>query len=282
MARAIMLWANVMEELCTRRHPAPSIGSLWRLTRAAAIGIIHRVTVGIYGLGRFGSLWAGLLSGRFEVVAFSRDPSRRPPPGVRKASEAELGGCDAVFLCVAISAMQEVCERLAPLVARDTLVLDTCSVKVHPARVMQASLPPSTPIVATHPMFGPDSARLGLRGLPMVVCPVRAPDRTLQAWTASFRDMGLDVLIMSPEEHDRGAAYTQGVTHFVGRTLADMGLGPSPIATLGYRRLLEIVEQTCNDSWQLFLELQQYNPYTAEMRARLKESIETILKRLEP
>ena len=86
---------------------------------------------------------------------------------------------------------------------------------------------------------------------------------------------------MSPDEHDRRAAYTQGVTHLVGRILADLGLESSPIATLGYRRLLEIVEQTCHDSWQLFLDLQRYNPYTAEMRHKLRGSIEGVMRRLE-
>ena len=42
---------------------------------------------------------------------------------------------------------------------------------------------------------------------------------------------------------------------------------------MGYNKLLEIVEQTCNDPWQLFLDLQRYNPHTREMRARLEKSL---------
>jgi arogenate dehydrogenase (NADP+) len=251
-------------------------------TRRAGGGIIHGVTVGIYGLGRFGTLWAELLAPYFGVVAYSRDPARPCPPGVRRGEEADVARCDALFLCVAISAMQEVCDRLRGLLDRRTVVLDTCSVKVHPAGVMVRSLPRFTPIVATHPMFGPDSVRQGLSGLPIVVCPVRSETSVVEGWSASFRSMGLEVLVMSPEEHDRGAAYTQGVTHFVGRVLADMRLERSPMSTLGYRRLLEIIEQTCNDSWELFQDLQRFNPYTAQMRARLKDSIDTVLRRLEP
>lgn len=240
------------------------------------------MTVGIYGLGRFGALWAELLSRRFTVVAYSRDTSRACPPGVRRGGEAEVAGCDALFLCVAISAMQEVCDRLRGMLDGRTVVLDTCSVKVHPARVMALSLPEPTPILATHPMFGPDSVRQGLAGLPIVVCPVRSDATVVEGWLETFRGMGLEVLVMSPEEHDHGAAYSQGVTHFVGRVLADMRLARSPMSTLGYRRLLEIIEQTCNDSWELFHDLQRFNPYTAEMRARLKDSIDTVLRRLEP
>jgi prephenate dehydrogenase len=86
---------------------------------------------------------------------------------------------------------------------------------------------------------------------------------------------------MSPQEHDRKAAYTQGITHYVGRVLADLDLEPSPISTLGYHKLLEIREQTCNDPWQLFLDLQRFNPYTKEMRERLHRSLDRMLKQLE-
>ncbi len=54
----------------------------------------------------------------------------------------------------------------------------------------------------------------------------------------------------------------------------DSGLGgvkltDSEIATPGCRKLLDIIEQTCNDSWQLFFDLQLYNPYTKDIRASL-------------
>jgi prephenate dehydrogenase len=85
--------------------------------------------------------------------------------------------------------------------------------------------------------------------------------------------MGLAVHDLSPEEHDREAAYTQGVTHFMGRVLDDLDLGPSAIGTLGYTKLLEIIEQTCNDPFQLFVDLQRYNPFTGEMREKLSSSL---------
>ena len=37
------------------------------------------------------------------------------------------------------------------------------------------------------------------------------------------------------------------------------------INTLGFNDLLAVIEQTCNDSWDLFRDLQKYNPYTNEM-----------------
>jgi prephenate dehydrogenase len=93
--------------------------------------------------------------------------------------------------------------------------------------------------------------------------------------------MGLSVSDLEPEAHDREAAYTQGITHFIGRVLADMALAPSEIATVGYRQLLTVMEQTCNDPYQLFEDLQRFNPYTTEMRQRLQQSLNRLLESLE-
>ena len=55
-----------------------------------------------------------------------------------------------------------------------------------------------------------------------------------------------------------------------------MNLNSTRIDTLGYKKILEVVEQTCNDSLQLFCDLQNYNPYSSKMRERMRESIEKV------
>ncbi len=237
--------------------------------------------IGVYGLGRFGAFWAGLLAKEQPVMGYSRTPSRQAPEGVRRVDEDEVLRCDVLFLAVAISSMEEVLERIGARLRPTTLVLDTCSVKVYPVKLMERLLPPEVRIIGTHPMFGPDSGRNGVSGLPLVYCPVRVDEETGAAWKRRFEAMGLAVTELSPDEHDREAAYTQGVAHFVGRVLEDLRLKPSAIATVGYAKLLEIIEQTCNDPWQLFLDLQRYNPYTADMRASLYASLAKIKEQLE-
>ena len=79
----------------------------------------------------------------------------------------------------------------------------------------------------------------------------------------------------------RMAANSQGVTHYMGRVLGEMDLRPTPIDTQGFKILLSVIEQTCNDPWQLFVDLQRYNPFTAAMRARLHDSLARIMGTLE-
>ena len=235
------------------------------------------MTIGVYGLGRFGAFWAQLLSRVAPVCAYSRSFDRSTPPGVRRAGEEEVLAQPALFFCVTISAIEEVLTRTRGKLAAHATVMDTCSVKTYPVGLMERLLPASVSIMGTHPMFGPDSAGSGVAGLPMIMCPSRAPTEEVERWREIFSSLGLAVTIMSPDEHDREAAFTQGVTHYIGRVLSDLGIHGSPIGTVGYKKLLEIVEQTCNDPWQLFLDLQRFNPHTREMRARLEESLRSVM-----
>ncbi|MCF7927588.1 MAG: prephenate dehydrogenase/arogenate dehydrogenase family protein [Spirochaetales bacterium] len=238
-------------------------------------------TIGVYGLGRFGSFWAGALSRYFPVRAWSRSPDRETPEGVERCSEDTVLQSDTLFLCVSISAMESVLERISARLGRRTLVFDTCSVKVDPVEKMKALLPADTAIIGSHPMFGPDSAGGGLEGLPVVLSRVRGKEEWYQLWKSRFLEMGLRVLEKTPDEHDREAAYTQGITHFIGRMLGELELQPSSMATVGYNKLLDIIQQTCNDPLQLFADLQRYNPYTSSMHDRVAEAFRNTLELLE-
>lgn len=235
------------------------------------------MNVGVYGLGRFGAFWAEQLSRHIEVKGFNRTVRTSAPEGVALVSEDEVLSCDTVVLCVAISSFKDVVSRIAPRLRPKTVVMDTCSVKVYPTQVMKELLPPGIGIIATHPMFGPDSGKFGVSGLPLVFSPVRSEQQVVSSWRAIFESMRLQVLEMDCERHDREAAYSQGVTHFVGRVLDELHLAPTQLATVGYRNLMSIVEQTCNDPLQLFYDLQRYNPYAHDMHVRLKEALEAVL-----
>jgi prephenate dehydrogenase len=239
-----------------------------------------RKTVGVYGLGRFGTFWAEeLVRQGFDVIACSRS-AKIPPQGVKMASEEEVLSADALFYCVSISSFESVIKRTAAMIGEHTVVMDTCSVKLHPADVMLRLLPENVQCIATHPMFGPDSGKDGVEGLPMILCDLRVEAKTLRWWSDEFSRWGLRVIQMSCEQHDREAAWSQGITHFIGRTLSELSARPTDLATTGYKTLLTVMEQTCNDPIQLFYDLQRYNPYAKQMRMGLRGAIEVVMEQL--
>lgn len=241
---------------------------------------MHPQDVGIIGYGRFGRLWASLLAPHHRVRVADANvlPVNEYLPLPELCAHARV-----IFLCVPINQVERVVGEISPFLQPGTVVFDTCSVKVHPANVLTAQLGQRADLtlVATHPMFGPDSAARGVEGLPMVVWRLSGSEQVYAAWTRFFRTLGIRTVEMDPAEHDRLAAYSQGVTHYIGRVLDRLDLHATPIDTEGFRILRALVAQTCNDSWELFQDLQQYNPYTREMRARLQAALDDVHEQLQ-
>ncbi len=236
--------------------------------------------IGVYGLGRFGFFWSELLAEKFDVLGYNRSLLPDIPKKVSIVDENQILQSDILFLCVSISSLENVLESIASRLKPGCLVFDTSSVKVYPVKLMKAILPDTVDIIATHPMFGPDSGKNGVKSLPVVFIPVRDRLGYAEKWRQIFIDFGMRVIEITAEEHDRDAALTQGVTHFIGRVLNELNLKDSEIATVGYKSLLSIVEQTCNDPLQLFMDLQHYNPYTHKMRQDLNDSLKKTMNML--
>ena len=234
--------------------------------------------VGIIGLGRFGSFWATVLSHGYSVYGYNRTPLEHPPCEI--LSLEEVCKLPVVFICVSMRTMPDILQRIAPLLSKETLVVDTCSVKIEPVRWMKDLLPPTVEILATHPMFGPESAKEGLPGLPLMMYPVRMNLSLYDEWSHFFRSLGIMVVEITPEEHDRQAAMSQALTHMIGRTLNTMGIEETPIGTLWYRKLLAICKQVSRDSPELFLDMQTLNPYAIEMRSSFETAWEAVSQSL--
>ena len=236
--------------------------------------------VGVYGLGRFGFFWSELLAQKFDVYGYNRSSLKEGPKNVTLVKEDPVLQSDVLFLCVSISSLESVLMNIAERIKPGCLVFDTCSVKVHPVNIMKLLLPENIQIIGLHPMFGPDSGKDGVKDLPIVFIPVRDRPGIAEEWKKIFHDFGMKVIEITAELHDRDAAYTQGVTHFIGRVLNELQLKDNEISTMGYKSLLTIVEQTCNDPFQLFMDLQHYNPYTHGMRQKLNDSLKKTMRML--
>jgi prephenate dehydrogenase len=236
-------------------------------------GELNRPQFSVIGFGRFGRLAARELARVGDTVVHDvRDvsaPAARM--GVRPVPLAEAALARHIVLAPPIGALRDCIRSLAPHLRPGTLVADTCSVKVQPAAVLLEEVPPEVDCMATHPLFGPDSAATGLAGHTIVVCPLRGGRPRLAR--RFLEKMGLEVLIMSPEDHDREIAETQALVMWIGRALERIGASPRPLATTGYTRLLEILRYVTGDSQQLFIDIERRNPYAATARRRFLEAL---------
>jgi prephenate dehydrogenase len=232
--------------------------------------------IGLIGYGRFGRLTVRYLSPDCQVLVFTRNAAKAEDiqqAGGRLASLAEACAQQTVILCVPISAMQATLGMIAPMLAPGTLVVDVCSVKVLPVQWMRKILPAQVQILATHPMFGPDSAANSLAGHKLVLCPERIAAARLDGITAWLEKKKLQVITATPDEHDQKIAVSLALTHFIGRGLSAFGAKPLNIDTEGYKRLLHVLGVVENDTWQLFEDIHHYNPYAREKRQAFIEAI---------
>lgn len=241
--------------------------------------------VGLIGYGRFGRLLATLLASDFLVKVHDPDVSVSET-NIQSTPRPEVLKCTTIFYAVPIGQFEEVLEADARTFASDSierLIIDVCSVKLHPRGVCERHLPLHVHALLTHPMFGPDSVQQqGLEKQPIVLDKFTCPDIAYQKWKSYFESKGLVVVELSSDDHDRLAARSQGLAHYIGRVLDRMKLKPTPIDTYGARLLNTVCEQTCNDTWELFSDLQTYNPHTVQMRIELGEAVQSVYAALIP
>ncbi len=238
--------------------------------------------IGIIGFGRFGKLVSRYLAQDFDVWVATRDDCSTEIERIGAKPGDFKTVCEQRFVipCVPISAFQETLHRIAPYLPQDAVVMDVCSVKTLPVRWMRETLPQEIAILPTHPMFGPDSAAKSLKGSKIVLCRERIAEGLFAEVQHYLEEKGLEVIITTPEEHDRQIAVSLSLTHYIGRTLSAFGATPLPIDTEGYKRLIHILGVVQNDTWQLFRDMNQLNPYAAEARQKFRAALDEIEKQL--
>ncbi len=227
-------------------------------------------SIGLLGFGAFGRLIATHLQPYFPMVIF--DPAmpatgEEPLAGGTFGSVADVCRCDVVILAVPVCELTTAVRSLRPHLRPGCIVIDVGSVKVVPAKVMKAELPPFVDIIGAHPLFGPQSARNGVKGRKIVLCPVHGA-ATPRIAAFLRRALGLRVFITSPEDHDREAAVVQGVTHLIARVLVRMEPLPSRFTTASFDHLMQATQMVRYDAASVYLAIEHDNPFAAEVRER--------------
>src|SRR3989338_8126589 len=234
--------------------------------------------IGVIGFGRFGKLITKYLSEDNKVYVFSRsekDEEIKKSNGVPTSLE-DVCRKDIIIPCVPISQFENTLKKIKNLLKDNSLMVDVCSVKEYPVKVMKKTLPEKTGILATHPMFGPDSASETVKGRKIVLCKVRISNEKYKKIKSYLEKKGLIVIETTPEKHDEEISKSLLLTHFIGRALIDLGATETGIDTQGYKKIMEILYTVKNDTWQLFEDMNKYNKYSRRIRRDFIDSLKKI------
>lgn len=240
--------------------------------------------IGIIGFGNFGKLTACILSRDFNVNIFHNNKQKKYSFDAKKIGVKLIGiktvlDSDIIILTAPISQTEKIIKNIGKKIKPGALLLDTCSVKIYPCQWLRKYASKNIEIIGTHPMFGPTTTRFdinkkiyNLNDKQIVLCPLRVKKQKLEAIKKYLKNLGLKVIITSPEEHDRQNAKTLSLVHFIGRSLLAAGIGEQKIHTPGYVDLLKILPHTTSDNWGLFYDMHNYNPFAEKLIDKYLES----------
>lgn len=234
-------------------------------------------TLGIIGFGDFGQFIVPHLREHFAItVCDCADRSGAAAKlGVEWGDLAEAAEAEAVLFAVPAQKLSAVLDAAAPALRQGALAVDLCSVKLKPLQLMREKLPGYVDVVGVHALFGPQSGKRGIAGLNAVLCPGRG-GREGGVEKFLSETLRLKVFTRTAEEHDREMAYVQAVTHFVVRAIKDMELPDSELSTPAYEYLLNIRNLLGSDSRDLFLTIQNANPFAPAAREKLLDALRKV------
>ena len=175
--------------------------------------------IGVIGLGLIGgSIFKALIaSGKYNVIGISRTVCDEKVSNDYKS----LDDCDLIFVCTPMSVTLEVLDKLQEYVSPETIVTDVCSLKRFVSKKKY-----SYKFIPSHPMAGTENngweasfAEL-FQGAKWVITPLNGDVIPEQEILESvIKDLGAEVVITSPEEHDKAVALISHMPMVVAQAL---------------------------------------------------------------
>jgi prephenate dehydrogenase len=228
------------------------------------------VKTAVLGAGKMGVWFAKFCKENGEIVILA-DRNKEKLARLGKELDvqttdfvAAVKKADNVMICVSISSFEDVVRKIAPAMREGQTVVDICSVKERPVKIMHEHIKHGL-ILGTHPVFGPGSK--GVRNKAYILTPTNVDEKVFaQKYKGWLEKVGARVFIMSPEKHDALMSVVLGLPHFVGLvacdTLLEQGdfLETKKVAGTTYRMLFTLAEATALETPDLYASLQTSLP----------------------
>lgn len=222
--------------------------------------------IAVIGAGKMGIWFARFfLKEGYSVVVADRKKEKltrlKQELKVETASFVDaVKNADRVLLCVSIDAFEEVVKKISPATRSGQIVMDICSIKDFPVKIMHKNLKGCLTL-GMHPVFGPGSTTV--ENKTFVLTPTSKKEeefaKCFKRWLETRKAR---VLLMSPQRHDEMMSVVLGLPHFLGLVTCDTLLEQThypetkEVAGTTYRMLFTLAEATALENPELFISLQ--------------------------
>ncbi len=244
----------------------------------------------ILGAGKMGVWFAKFCKESGETVVLADRKAEKLPKlakelGVETAVSFTEAVKDAelIIVCVSISSFEEVIKTIAPSIRNEQVVMDICSIKEYPVRVMHENIKHGL-VLGTHPLFGPGSS--GVKGKAYILTPTNPEEEKyafkFKGW---LEKVEAHVFIMSPKKHDELISVVLGLPHFLGLAACEALVErkdfaeTKEVAGTTYRMLFTLAEVTALETPDLYANLQtKLSDFSIEdlFMAKAKEWLELV------
>jgi len=237
--------------------------------------------VAIIGAGKMGRWFTRFfLEEGDSVVVSSRSEGKllklREEFGVEIASNiGAVKKADKVLICVPIENFEEVVKEIHSHVRPDQVVMDICSVKEVPVKIMHEYIKAGVTL-GTHPVFGPGVK--SIKDQNFVLTPtVKKEEVFAENFKSWLEERGANVFIMSPRKHDELMSVVLGLPHFLGLVVCDALLDygnfleMEKVAGASYKMLLTLAEAVASEETEFYASLQMMLPEIEKIEALFLE-----------
>jgi len=242
----------------------------------------------IIGAGKMGRWFTEFfLEQGDSVIVSSRSKGKllkiRDEFGVETASNVgAVKNADRVLICVPIDAFEDVVKEIHPYIRPDQVVMDICSIKETPVKVMHKYIKTGT-ILGTHPVFGPGAK--SIKNQNFIFTPINSKEKRFAGdFKAWLEKRQANVFIMSPRNHDELMSMVLGLPHFLGFVVCDTLLSypnfpeTRKVAGASYRMLLTLAEAIASEEAEFYTSLQMTLPEMDKIESLFHEKTKEWLK----
>lgn len=220
-------------------------------------------TIGIIGgAGKMGSLFKKFFQKKGFDVVISDVKMGLPLKEL-------LHTAKVIIISLPIEIFPKVVMEMAPFVRDSHWIMDICSLKYEPAKIMKKYLKKGE-LIATHPLFGPYEE--DLTGKTIAYYPLRG--KNFVSWLISlFKEEGLRMVSISPKKHDEVMAIVQALNHFIqillAKTIKETEFSVEEILSLStpsFLKQIEILSRLAYQDEHLYAHIQLKNPFAKKIR----------------
>jgi len=178
---------------------------------------------------------------------------------------------DRVLISVPIGNFEGVIREIHSYVRPDQVIMDICSVKEFPVKVMHEFIKNGITL-GTHPVFGPGVK--SIKNQSYILTPNNIKERVFaKDFKRWLEERNANVFIMSPRKHDELMSAVLGLPHFIGIVICDTLLNyanlseTKRVAGTTYRMLLTLAEAVISEEPEFYADLQMRLPETEKIES---------------